>query len=91
MFPDIYIIYRFYDISRQKIIYIIFTLSTKKPLGDPNGLKIALGVTLLSSIGLEYKVAPHLLTSSNYTALAYPFLLNIMLYFDYIRYHFYVN
>lgn len=91
MFSDIYIIYRFYDISRQKIIYIIFTLSTKKPLGDPNGLKMVLGVTLVASMGIEYKVAPHLLTNSNYTALAYPFLLNIMLYFDYIRYHFYVN
>lgn len=91
MFSDIYIIYRFYDISRQKRIYIIFTLSTKKPLGDPNGLKMVLGVTLVASMGIEYKVAPHLLTSSNYTALAYPFLLNIMLYFDYIRYHFYVN
>lgn len=91
MFSDIYIIYCFYDISRQKIIYIIFTLSTKKPLGDPNGLKMVLGVTLVASMGIEYKVAPHLLTSSNYTALAYPFLLNIMLYFDYIRYHFYVN
>ncbi len=91
MFSDIYIIYRFYDISRQKRIYIIFILSTKKPLGDPNGLKMVLGVTLVASMGIEYKVAPHLLTSSNYTALAYPFLLNIMLYFDYIRYHFYVN
>lgn len=91
MFSDIYIIYRFHDISRQKIIYIIFTLSTKKPLGDPNGLKMVLRVTLVASMGIEYKVAPHLLTSSNYTALAYPFLLNIMLYFDYIRYHFYVN
>lgn len=91
MFSYIYIIYRFCDISRQKIIYIIFTLSTKKPLGDPNGLKMVLGVTLVASMGIEYKVAPHLLTSSNYTALAYPFLLNIMLYFDYIRYHFYVN
>lgn len=91
MFSDIYIIYCFHDISRQKIIYIIFTLSTKKPLGDPNGLKMVLGVTLVASMGIEYKVAPHLLTSSNYTALAYPFLLNIMLYFDYIRYHFYVN
>lgn len=52
---------------------------------------MAVGVTLVTSIGIEYKVAPHLLTSSNYTALAYPFLLSIMLYFDYIRYHFYVN
>ena len=71
MFPDIYIIYRFYDISRQKRIYIIFILSTKKPLGDPNGLKMALGVTLLSSIGLEYKVAPNLLCTGNYIAFAY--------------------
>lgn len=71
MFPDIYIIYRFYDISRQKIIYIIFTLNTKKPLGDPNGLKMAVGVTLVASMGIEYKVAPNLLSTGNYIALAY--------------------
>lgn len=53
-------------------------LDTKKPLGDPNGLKMAVGVTLVASMGIEYKVAPHLLTSSNYTALAYPFLINII-------------
>lgn len=63
----------------------------KKPLGNPNGLKMAIGATLALSIGVEYKVAPHLLNSGNYTALAYPFLLNIILRFYYIRYHFYVN
>lgn len=53
-------------------------LDTKKPLGNPNGLKMVLGVTLLSSISLEYKVAPQLISTKNYTALIYPFLLNII-------------
>lgn len=53
-------------------------LDTKKPLGNPNGLKMAMVPTLALSIGVEYKVAPHLLSSGNYTALAYPFLLNII-------------
>ena len=66
-------------------------LDTKKPLGNPNSLKMVTMLTLALSIGVEYKVAPHLLNSGNYTALAYPFLLNIILRFYYIRYHFYVN
>lgn len=53
-------------------------LDTKNPLGNPNGVKMALGVTLLSSIGLEYKVAPQFINAGNYTALAYPFLINII-------------
>lgn len=32
---------------------------------------MAVGVTLVTSIGIEYKVAPHLLSTGNYTALAY--------------------
>lgn len=53
-------------------------LDTKKPLGNPSGLKMAEGVTLLLSIAVEYKVAPNLLSTGNYTALAYPFLVNII-------------
>lgn len=53
-------------------------LDIKKPLGNPNGLKMALVSTLALSIGIEYKIAPHLLSSGNYTALAYPLLLNIV-------------
>ena len=53
-------------------------LDTKKPLGNSSGLKMAVGATLALSIGVEYKVAPHLLSSGNYTALAYPLLINII-------------
>ena len=53
-------------------------LDTKKPLGNSSGLKMAVGATLALSIGVEYKVAPHLLSSGNYTALVYPLLLNII-------------
>ncbi|WP_233551625.1 hypothetical protein [Lactobacillus sp. ESL0230] len=53
-------------------------LDTKKLLGDPNSLKMVTLATLALSIGVEYKVAPHLLSSGNYTALAYPFLLLII-------------
>lgn len=53
-------------------------LDTKKPLGNPNSLKMVTMSTLALSIGVEYKVAPHLLSSSNYTALVYPLLLSII-------------
>lgn len=53
-------------------------LDTKKPLGNPNSLKMVTMLTLALSIGVEYKVAPHLLSSGNYTALVYPLLLNII-------------
>lgn len=53
-------------------------LDTKKPLGNPNSLKMVTMSTLALSIGVEYKVAPHLLSSGNYTALVYPLLLNII-------------
>ncbi len=53
-------------------------LDTKKPLGNPNSLKMVTMSTLALSIGVEYKVAPHLLNSGNYTALVYPLLLNII-------------
>ena len=53
-------------------------LDTKKPLGNPSGLKMAEGVTLLLSIEVEYKVAPNLLSTGNYTALAYLFLVTII-------------
>lgn len=53
-------------------------LDTKKPLGNPNGLKMATGATLLLSIAVEYKVAPQIICTGNFTALAYPFLINII-------------
>lgn len=53
-------------------------LDTQKPLGNPNGLKMATGATLLLSIAVEYKVAPQIISTGNFTALAYPFLINII-------------
>lgn len=58
----------------------ISMLDTEKPLGNPNGLRMALVATLALSIGLETKVAMPLIAKGNYSALAYLFLLSIILY-----------
>ena len=45
-------------------------LDTKKPLGNPNSLKMVTMSTLALSIGVEYKVAP-----VSYTHLTLPTIL----------------
>lgn len=52
-------------------------MDTKKPLGSPGGLKVA----LIVSIGVEYHVAPDAFSKQNYVLLAYPLLINIIPYF----------
>ena len=55
-----------------------FVLDTKKPLGSPSGLRVALGATMLISIAIETQVTPSYITTGNITGLAYPLLINII-------------
>lgn len=59
--------------KNEKII-----LDTKKPLGNPTGLRIMLGSTLILSIGVETQVAPHIIANGNTAALLYPLAINII-------------
>lgn len=53
-------------------------LDTKKPLGNPNGIRLILGTTLIGSIAVEIQIAPQAISTKNLTMLIYPLLINII-------------
>lgn len=54
------------------------SLDTEKPLGNPNGIRAGIMVTLLGSTAIEVQVAPHWISTGQYSLITYPLLLNII-------------
>lgn len=54
------------------------SLDTEKPLGNPNGIRAGVIVTLLGSMGIEIQVVPQWISTGQYSLITYPLLLNII-------------
>lgn len=54
------------------------SLDTEKPLGNPNGIRAGIIVTLLGSTAIEMQVAPQWISTGQYSLITYPLLLNII-------------
>lgn len=54
------------------------SLDKEKPLGNPNGIRAGIMVTLLGSTAIELQVAPYWISTGQYSLITYPLLLNII-------------